>query len=194
MLGEPEANSLILHCWRAQWDAQIFNPSACLHKGLFDFRQCGDVWFLIGNKKDLLWVNVLLNQRGATDSQSYPGFWKCFPWDYMRSEISVHWVSRQPEPMLFKPSSTYTSDIFGLSAPFLSFLPFLLYQTSHFSPPFWTCLQTYCPPDIPYKIHKREDMRIPHIPNGIYAAINISNSYYSPYFIFHPELVDYVWW
>lgn len=98
MLGEPEANSLILGCWGALRDARFFNPSACLHKDVFDFHQYGDVWFLILNKKDLLWVNVSLNQRGATASHSYPGF----PWDFMRSEIGVPEVSRQPKQMLFK--------------------------------------------------------------------------------------------
>lgn len=69
----------------------------------------------------------------------------------MRSEISVHWVSRQLEQMLFqhnihvKPPSPYRPDIFGLATPFLSFLLILLYQTYDFAPPFRACLQTWCP-------------------------------------------------
>lgn len=167
MLGEPEANSLILSCWGAQRDTRIFNPSACLHNDVFDFHQYGDVWFLILNTKDLLRVNVSLNQSVAADSQSYPGFWKCFPWDFMRSEKRVHWVSRQPEQTLFKRSSTYTSDIFGFATPFLPFLPILLYQTSHFSPPLSNLVANLLPfpphTHTPYKRHKREEMRIPHI-------------------------------
>lgn len=54
MFGEPEANSLILGCWEAQWDGWLFNSSACSHKDMFDFHPYGDVWFLILNKKDLL--------------------------------------------------------------------------------------------------------------------------------------------
>lgn len=126
MLGEPEANSLILGCWGAQRDTRIFNPSACLHKDMFDFHQYGDVWFLILNKKDLLRVNVSLKQRGATDSQFYPGFWKCFPWDFMRSEITVPWVSRQPEQMLFKHNIRINHHLpvhlTYLVSPLLSFL------------------------------------------------------------------------
>lgn len=70
MFGEPGANSLILGCWEAQWDGWLFNSSACSHKDMFDFHPYGDVWFLILNKKDLLWVNVSLSYREATDSQS----------------------------------------------------------------------------------------------------------------------------
>lgn len=70
MFGEPEANSLILGCCEAQWDGWLFNSSACSHKDMFDFHPYRDVWFLILNKKDLLWVNVSLSQREATDSQS----------------------------------------------------------------------------------------------------------------------------
>lgn len=68
MFGEPEASSLIPGCWEAQWDGWLFNSSACSHKDMFDFHPYGDVWCLILNKKDLLWVNVSLSQREATYS------------------------------------------------------------------------------------------------------------------------------
>lgn len=68
MCGEPEANSLILRCWEAQWDGWLLKSSACSHKEVFDFQPYGDVWFLILNRKDLLWVNVSLSSREATDS------------------------------------------------------------------------------------------------------------------------------
>lgn len=61
MFGEPEAASLILGCWEAQWEGWLFNSSACSHKDVFDFHPYEDVWSLILNKKDLLWVNVSLS-------------------------------------------------------------------------------------------------------------------------------------
>lgn len=103
MFGEPEANSLILGCWEAQWDGWLFNSSACSHKDMFDFHPYGDVWFLILNKKDLLWVNVSLSLREATDSQSLPlsPLWILPSGLCVRLEIGVPGVFRQLYQMLF---------------------------------------------------------------------------------------------
>lgn len=97
MFGEPEGNSLIRGCWGAQWDGWLFNSSACSHKDMFDFHPYGDVWFLIPNKRDFLWVNVSLSQREATDSQSLllSPLWILPSGLCVRLEIGVPGVFRQ---------------------------------------------------------------------------------------------------